>query len=127
MRNNEKASKNGKKLAIPDGKAVRLEHVFPEGLRSAFTNHITVQHTDEGEFTIAFFEIDHPVLLGEPEDIAAQVDKLESVKAHCVGRIIISEKRMPKFIGELVSNYESLVSSKDQPNPEVQKGKKHAS
>jgi hypothetical protein len=127
MRDNQKASKNGKKIAFPEGKAVRLEHVFPDGLRSAFTNHITVQHTDEGEFTVAFFEVDHPVLLGEPEDIAAQVEKLESVKAHCVARIVISEKRMPKFIGALVSNYESHVTSKEQSNPDSQKGKKHAS
>jgi hypothetical protein len=111
-------------------KAVPIEHIFPEGQRALFSNHITVQHTNEGEFTISFFEVAQPVVIGESGDREKQWAEITSAKATCLSRIVISAARMPRLIGALISNYEiyekDTGSLKDQGTDES-KNQKHAS
>jgi hypothetical protein len=87
-------------------KAVPIKHVFPEGLRSAFSNHITVQHSNEGEFAISFFDVQQPLVLGDPENQSKQWAEIEAAEATCIARIVISATRMPRLIGALISNFE---------------------
>jgi len=129
MRDKPKTSGNGKKRQASQEKRLRIEHVYPEGQRSFFSNHITVQHTNEGEFTISFFEVLQPLLLGEPEDVEKQFSQLESAKATCLARVVIAADRMPKLIGALITNYETYekdTGKSAQTEADKQETQKHA-
>jgi hypothetical protein len=102
-----------------------IEHVFSDELRTLFSNHITVQHNEEGEFTISFYDVIPPLILGEREDIRKQLDMVESVKAHCIARIAISAGRMPKLIAALATTFDAYLKSQSKPEPKTH-GKKHA-
>jgi hypothetical protein len=65
---------------------------FPDDLVSGYATNMLVQ-TGENELYVSFFEAPPPVLLA-PEDVKS----LESVKAECIARVVISPDRMPKFI-----------------------------
>ena len=85
----------------PTAKSVSLEREIPliwdipEDLVSGYATNILVQ-TGEHEFFVSFFETPPPVLL-KPTD----VEKLESVRAECIARLIISPERIQSFIDAL--------------------------
>lgn len=108
-----------------EGKTVRIEHVVPDDIRTAFTNHLVVQRSDKGEFTVSFFEINNPVLLSGAEGVEECFEKIESVEARCMARVVISGERMPNFIGALIQNYEEFEKERqsDKP-PTVETGEK---
>jgi len=119
--------KNDKPHA-PDARRISLDHVFPEGQRTLFSNHITVQRNEVGEFVVSFFDVIAPLLIGGPDESEKALTKLDSVPAYCVARIAVSERRLPKLIGALASSYDEFVASQNtgQTKPEG-KNKKHAS
>jgi hypothetical protein len=110
-------------------KQVAIKHIFPEGMRTAFSNHVTVQRTSEGEFTISFFDIIQPVMIGAAADVEELAKNLDSVTANCIGRFAVSEKRMPRLIAALAEIYEQFVQSQNAKESEPQSNgkKKHAS
>jgi hypothetical protein len=88
-----------------------------------------VQHSDDGQFIFSFYEVLPPVLLGDSDEIREQLNKLQSITANCVARLVISSVEVPKIIGALAQNYEKFINSKtdtNDPNSNT-KGKKHAS
>ena len=82
-----------------------LEWDVPEGLAGLYANNIVVQHT-QYEFVVSFFQTFPPLVLGSPEERAAQIEQLDSVKAKCVARIVVSPERMQAFVDVLASNVE---------------------
>ena len=40
----------------------------------------------------------HPLILGNPDQVREQWEKLESVRAECVARIVVSPNRIQEFI-----------------------------
>ena len=99
-------SENPEELRIP------IEWEFPDGLISRYANNFVVQHS-ETEFVIQFFEILPPILLGTPDRIQTQIEQIKTIRAECVGRIIISTEKMPEFIHVLQENYEKFLSKKE--------------
>jgi hypothetical protein len=84
-------------------RAVPIQWHFPDDIASRYATNLVVQHT-EHEFSISFFEVRPPILLGSPEDIQAALQRVESVPAVCVARIIVAAERMPEFIRVLQDN-----------------------
>lgn len=76
---------------------------IPEDLKCQYASNMVVQHTDH-EFTISFFNITPPLILGEYEQVKQELGKMENVQADCVGRIIVAASRMPKFVEALQDN-----------------------
>ena len=87
-----------------DEKQIPVEWHIPEQIVSRYASNMVVQNTGQ-EFIISFFEIFPPLLFGTPADLA-KLDQLESVRAECIARIIVSKDRMPKFIEALQTNFE---------------------
>ncbi len=79
---------------------------FPDDLLSGYATNILVQ-VGEQEFFISFFEVQHPVLL-EPEDVT----KLESVKAECIAKIIVTPERLTAFIKVLQEQLDAYNAKK---------------
>ncbi len=104
MSNNEK---NGSPLSPGDDAEIKIERVVPEGMRSTFANHLVVHNSGHGEIHLSFFEINHPMIPGDPETITSKLRDIGSVRADCVARIVVSLQRMPSFIGAMARAYEA--------------------
>ncbi len=81
-------------------KTVNVEPIIPPDLASRFANIFAVQSM-EGSFLLSFFEALPPVVLGTPEEQAARVEKIQSIQAQCVARIVIPPSRIPELIQAL--------------------------
>ncbi len=80
-----------------------LEWNVPDDLVARYATNMVVQRA-ENEFLISFFEVKPPIILGEPEQIVAQVKNLKSMKAKCVAQIIVAADKMPDFVKAFTDN-----------------------
>ena len=92
---------------------VPIEWHISEDLDSKYATNLVIQHS-EHEFTIDFFETRHPLILGNPDQVREQWEKLESVWAECVARIIVSPNRMQEFINLMQANLDKYVGKEQE-------------
>jgi hypothetical protein len=118
---------NGKKTGERKEKVLKIKHEYPNGAQSIFVNHMIVQHNPQGEFQISFFEINQPAFLGTPEEVLVELNKLDSVPAQCVSRIIVTKERLPGFIAALVENLHNFQQATAEQPSKKTNGQKHAS
>jgi hypothetical protein len=97
-----------------EGRSFPIKWTFPPGLVSRAATNIIVQHS-EHEFTISFFEVQQPILLGTLEEVQSQLEQIESVPMICVSRVIISATRMEGFLEVLQKNFEQYQSKLKKP------------
>lgn len=83
-----------------DGITLRVNWHFPEGLQSRYGNNVLVQ-AGQSEFTISFFEMQLPILLGSPEENKAKLKEMESIQAECVSKVIIPPRLVKGLIDAL--------------------------
>jgi hypothetical protein len=85
-----------------------------DSIVTRFVNNATVQFNDD-YFIIAFFETLQPLLIGSDEDVAKQVEGIESVKAECVGRFVIPASVYPgivQTIAETLKKHSELKTTR---------------
>jgi len=80
-----------------------IKWIVPDDLVSQYATNLVIQHTAH-EFSISFFELRRPVILGSPEEQRALVERIDSIPAICVARIIVSPERMEQFINAMQEN-----------------------
>lgn len=91
------------KLA-PLTKKIKLKYIYPEGLESKFTNHITIQNQKDC-FTLSFFETIVPPILGDTEEERKNAfSKLEVAEARCLARFILTPEKMTDVVKALEEN-----------------------
>jgi hypothetical protein len=66
---------------------------------------MVVQHS-EHEFTLSFFALEKPIILGSPEERQKAVENITSARAKCVAQVIVSPERMKDFVSVLDANYQ---------------------
>jgi Protein of unknown function (DUF3467) len=86
---------------------------FPPDVISRYATNIVVQHS-EHEFTISFFEVQKPIILGTPAERKAQLEQTEFVPMVCVARVIVSASKMPEFVKALQANLAGHQSQRKQ-------------
>lgn len=79
---------------------------YPEDIISGYATNILVQAGEE-ELYVSFFEAQPPVILATKD-----WDSIESVKADCIARIVITPDRMSKFIDVLQKQLEVFRQKK---------------
>ena len=84
---------------------VRIAWKVPTDLESRYANHLVVQRT-ETEVSLMFFEARPPLLLGSPEERAAELQRLDSVDAVCVSKIVIPPSQFADFVRVMAQNLE---------------------
>jgi len=95
--------------------AIPIEWRVPEDLKTHYATNLVIQHTNQ-EFIISFFETKNPIILGTPDEVKSQYEKIKSVKADCVARIVVTPKRMEDFIKVIQTNldkFHSLLKGKE--------------
>jgi hypothetical protein len=86
-------------------KQVRLDWRVPEHIRTQYATNFAVTH-GEHEFYMLFFELQRPILLGEPEEIEARIEQIESIPVECIARIAMSAERIQAVIDALQEHLE---------------------
>lgn len=87
---------------------------IPDDMLGKYATNILVQ-ANENEFVIYFFEISPPILLGSPEEQQAKIERLESIKASCLSKIIVSPQRLPEFVKVLQDQIDRQSKIKKSP------------
>lgn len=82
-------------------KQIRFE--FPETVVSRFSNFALVQR-DEDYFTISFFEIQKPPIMGTKEERKKALEGLEYVPAVCVARIVATPSHFKNLVAAMQKN-----------------------
>jgi Protein of unknown function (DUF3467) len=93
--------------------ALPIEWYFPEHIASRYATNLVVQNT-EHEFTISFFEVHPPLLLGSPEERELQLQQTKSIRAECVARVIIAAERMPEFVRVIQGQIEVYKANQER-------------
>lgn len=88
---------------------IPIDFVVPEGALGMFVSNVVVQHTKE-EFTLSFFQIQHPADPGG--------ETPEKVRALLVSRVILSPARMKEFIRVVERNYKRYEEAHTKPEDE---------
>jgi hypothetical protein len=82
--------------------AVKLDFQTPESITTRLANHVIVQGEQNGWF-LSFFEAVPPMLLGSSEEVARQMENVQSVQAVCVARIFLPAGRVQDFVSAIQS------------------------
>jgi hypothetical protein len=64
------------------------------------------------EIFISFFEAHVPPLLGQPEENKVKLERLGSIRAECVSKIIVSPEIVPTIISALQTGLENYRSTR---------------
>ena len=91
-----------------EGLELPIEWYLPEGLISRYATNMVVQRS-EHEYIISFFEVKPPLILKELTAEEAKAT-FSSIRAECIARIVVADKRMPNFVKALQSNLERAQS-----------------
>jgi hypothetical protein len=95
-----------------------FQFVMPESQStSRFCNYSVVQN-DREAFTLSFFEIPKPILLGTKEENQKNLDAMEAIPAICVGRIVMTPVHFRRFVEALQKNLEKYEESAES-NPKT--------
>jgi len=94
-------------MAEAERKEVLIDFEVPPDFPTKYASNLVVQHT-EHDFTITFFDIRPPLLVGLPEDKASQLAALETVKATPLARIVVAASRMRQFVRVFQDNLETF-------------------
>lgn len=102
----EQEQQPGRNINLP------IQWHIPEDVQSRYVTNVLVQ-PGPNEIFISLFEARLPILTGTPEENSAELERLGSVKAECVGRIIVAPDTVPGIINALQVGLESYRVSKE--------------
>jgi hypothetical protein len=91
---------------------IPLEWHIPDHISSRYADNVIVQPRKH-DIIIAFFESQPPPLGGTPEQNRAFLETLSSIRAECVGKIVVAPELLPDIIRALQIGYEGYFSAKD--------------
>jgi hypothetical protein len=81
--------------------------IVPPGVLNHFSNYAMVQFDGEqGIFTLSFYEIQNPPLMGTIEEKRATLEAITSIPAVCMARIILTPSHFEKLISVMQTSFE---------------------
>ena len=80
-----------------------LKWVIPDTIRTDHATHLVVQQQGS-EFTFLFFEAESLLFTGTPEEQVAQYEKLPTVNAKCVAKVVMSADRIAEVTNNLIES-----------------------
>lgn len=85
----------------PDKIKKKINLRTPTDITNRYTNFSTVQSEDNNIYTLSFFEIQKPILLGTAEEISAMIEMIDSVPAVCVSRVVMTKDHFVKLLAAM--------------------------
>jgi len=105
----KKKTETNKQTVKIVGVPVPIKYYIPDQTITRFASNMVIQ-TIENEFKISFFEIKPDIILGPSESVPKEV------RAECVGSVIVTADRLPKFIQALQKQMDNYNSIKKEGN-----------
>jgi hypothetical protein len=94
-----------------DAKVVPVIWEVPAGVPTHYSTNLVVQHTDE-DFTITFWDVRPPVLIGTREEKRKQVEALKEIRPTALVRIILSPSKMREFTQVMQDNLKTFAETR---------------
>ncbi len=88
---------NGPQESKKPGRSFQLEFHTPENFATLHATNITVQGLSDGVI-VSFFEALPPLVVGTQKEVEEALENIDTIRANCVGRFIISNTQFPKFV-----------------------------
>lgn len=95
----------------PQSVAIPIEWNFREDVPGHYANQMVVIE-GEHEFVLHFFELTPPGIFGPVEDVKNRLQKLPSIRANSVAKIIVPRARYAKFVEALNARLEESRGDK---------------
>jgi hypothetical protein len=94
--------------------AIPIEYDIPPSILTRLATQVTVQSDPTGWY-LTFYEAVPPFIVGTPDEVRTQLEKVKSLKAECVSRVFIPAARVPEFLAAVqrVSDPAKNPTSKD--------------
>lgn len=92
---------------------MRVEWHVPDSIRNAYADTITAQPRKHN-IIISFFETQPPIFGGDAEQNRALLEKLGSVRAECVGKIVVAAELVPEIIQVLQTAYDGYLATREK-------------
>ncbi|HEU5377351.1 MAG TPA: hypothetical protein VFV38_18160 [Ktedonobacteraceae bacterium] len=93
---------------------IPLEWHVPDSLRNAYADTVTAQPRRH-DIIVSFFETQPPVLSGDAEQNRSLLEKLGSVRAECIGKIVVAAELVPEIIQVLQTAYHEYLTTRERP------------
>lgn len=103
-----------------EGEGVRVVWEVPSGFPSHYSTHLVVQHSED-DFTLTFWDMRPPVLIGTMEDKQKQLQALKEIRPTPVARIILSPSKMRQVSQVIQDNLKTFAETYP---PAAEKGPK---
>lgn len=87
-------------------KTVRIDFHIPPDFPVRYASNLVVQHTKH-DFTITFFDIRPPLLIGTMDEKAAQLEEVAVLTGIPLARIVVAASRMHEFVRVMQDNLET--------------------
>ena len=94
-------------------KTVPLVRKYPDDLKSYFVANIVVQNQPE-HFTLDFFEVWQPPIIGSEAEQEKLINQLTSIEAKCVVRVILTPQRMRDMVRLMTDNLSKFEARMDE-------------
>jgi hypothetical protein len=76
---------------------ISADWIVPESIPTQRATHLIIQNNSPTEFVVSFFEQREPFFSGTIEQQVEQFYRVEKVSAVCVGRLVLSPKKLVEF------------------------------
>jgi hypothetical protein len=93
--------------------AVPLDWYIPDSIKNVYSDQLMVQARAR-DFILSFFDTQIPPFSGTIEQNQAFIESVKSVRAECVGRIIVAPDMIPDIIQALQTAYDRHLSTKGE-------------
>jgi hypothetical protein len=93
-----------------------LQFIMTEAALNRFSNYAVIQH-DAESFTLSFFDIQKPFVMGSQEEVTKAMDALEAIPTVCVARVIMTPNTFRLLIAAMQSNLERYESAQKDQRP----------
>jgi len=89
-----------------------VEWHVPDHISSRYADNVIIQ-SRKHDIILSFFESQPPPLGGTPEQNRAVLEALSSIRAECIGKIVVAPELVPDIINALQVAYEGYLSAKN--------------
>jgi|GEM_PF-743873 len=107
----EHASMEEEKLERSTQVNVPIEWHVSDDIKSIYASNVVVQ-PGQHEIILSLFEIRPPILTGTPEENRAKIEQIGTIRAECVGRIVVDPDLVPNIITALQTTLDNYHAAK---------------
>jgi hypothetical protein len=80
--------------------AIPIEYDIPPSILTRLATQVTIQGDPSGWY-LTFYEAFPPFIVGTPDEVRSELEKVKSLRAECVARVFIPAARVPEFLAAI--------------------------